>query len=93
MTAFLTLREILIWQYVFDLLSHEKAQRAVALPADASAPESGTDHVSDGAPSEALQARLRLMRENLEKYCDVADGLNRFLEPLLSRRLADGGSG
>jgi hypothetical protein len=84
MSAFLTLREILIWQYGSDLLSHEKARRAAALPVDASASESGTDHVSDGAPSEAPQARLRLTRENLEKHCDVADSLNRLLEPLLS---------
>jgi len=27
---------------------------------------------------------LTLTRENLEKHCDVADGLNRLLEPLLS---------
>jgi hypothetical protein len=76
--------EILIWQYGSDLLSHQKARRAAALPADASASESGTGPVSDGAPLEAPQARLRLTRENLEKRCDVADGLNRLLEPLLS---------
>jgi hypothetical protein len=86
MSAFLTLREILIWQYGSDLVSHEKARRAAAPPADARASESGTDPqaVSDGAPSEVPQARLRLTRENLEKHCDVADGLNRLLEPLLS---------
>jgi hypothetical protein len=86
MSAFLTLREILIWQYGSDLLSHEKARRAAAPPADASASESGTDPqaVPDGAASEAPQARLRLTRENLEKHCDVAEGLNRFMEPLLS---------
>jgi hypothetical protein len=84
MSAFLTLREILIWQYGSDLLSHEKARRAAAPPADASASESGAGPVSDGAASEAPQARSRLTRENLEKHCDVADGLNRLLEPLLS---------
>jgi hypothetical protein len=84
MSAFLTLREILIWQYGSDLVSHEKARRAAAPPADASASESGAGPVSDGAPSEAPQARLTLTRENLEKHCDVADGLNRLLEPLLS---------
>jgi hypothetical protein len=84
MSAFLTLREILIWQYGSDLLSHEKARRAAAPPADASASESGAGPVSDGAASEAPQARSRLTRENLEKHCDVADGLKRLLEPLLS---------
>ena len=86
MSAFLTLREILIWQYGSDLVSHEKARRAAAPPADARASESGTDPraVPDGAPSEAPQARVNLTRENLEKHCDVADGLNRLLEPLLS---------
>jgi hypothetical protein len=46
MSAFLTLREILIWQYGSDLVSHEKARRAAAPPADASASESGTGPVS-----------------------------------------------
>jgi len=86
MSAFLTLREILIWQYGSDLLSHEKARRAAALSADARASESGTDprSVPDGAPSEEPQARVNLTRENLKKHCDLADGLNRLLEPLLS---------
>ena len=92
MSAFLTLREILIWQYGSDLVSHEKARRAAAPPADASASESGAGPVSDGAASEAPQARSRLTRENLEKHCDVADGLNRLLEPS-GLALADGGSG
>jgi hypothetical protein len=84
MSAFLTLREILIWQYGSDLLSHEKARRAAtaALSADARASESGSDPlaVSGGAP----QSRSRLTRENLERHCGVDDGLNRLLEPLLS---------
>ena len=83
MFAFLTLREILIWQYGSDLLSHEKARRAAAPPADASASDSADD--SDSHWHDAPQARSRLTRENLAKHCAAeADALHKFLEPLLS---------
>jgi hypothetical protein len=95
MSAFLTLREILIWQYGSDLLSHEKARRAAASLEEArraagsacglDEPESG----SDGSQSrpEAPQPLLRLTAENLEKHCsdtETAERLGQFLQPLLS---------
>jgi hypothetical protein len=80
MSAFLTVREILIWEYWSDLLSHEKARRSAAAPADAS--DSADD--SDSHWHDAPQARSRLTRENLAKHCAEADALHKFLEPLLS---------
>ena len=94
MSAFLTLREILIWQYGSDLLSHEKARRAAASLEKArraagsacgsDEPESG----ADGSQSEAPQPLSRLTAANLEKHCSdteaTAKQLNQLIEPLLS---------
>ena len=85
MSAFLTLREILIWQYGSDLLSHEKA-RLAAEPLDGS--ESGADGLpSRPAPSEHPRPRCLLTEANLEKHCgnsELAERLNQLMEPLLS---------
>jgi hypothetical protein len=70
MSAFLTLREVLIWQYGSDLLSHEKARRAV----------SSSEPQADGAPP-VLQARSQLTKENLAKLQSEFD---EFQPPLLS---------
>jgi hypothetical protein len=88
MSAFLTLREILIWQYGSDLLSHEKARLAAE-----TAPPDGSESGVDGsplrrpAPSEQPRPRCRLTEANLEKHCgnlEMAERLNQLLEPLLS---------
>uniref|UniRef100_A0A7S0MB41 Uncharacterized protein n=1 Tax=Cryptomonas curvata TaxID=233186 RepID=A0A7S0MB41_9CRYP len=85
MSAFLTLREILIWQYGSDLLNHEKA-RLAAEPPDGS--ESGADGLpSRPAPSEQPRPRCLLTEANLEKHCgnsEMAERLNQLLKPLLS---------
>jgi hypothetical protein len=70
MSAYLTLREVLIWQYGSDLLSHEKARRAV----------STSEPQADGVPP-VLQARSQLTKENLAK---LQSELDEFLPPLLS---------
>jgi hypothetical protein len=95
MSAFLTLREILIWQYGSDLLSHEKARRAAASLEEARRAEGsacGPDEPESGADSsrsrpEAPKPLLRLTAENLEKHCsdtETAERLGQFLQPLLS---------
>ena len=96
MSAFLTLREILIWQYGSDLLSHEKARRAAAsLEEDRRAadsaggpdgPDSGAD-ASQSLPGAPPQPLMRLTEANLEKHCsdtEAAERLRQFIEPLLS---------
>jgi len=96
MSAFLTLREILIWQYGSDLLSHEKARRAAAsLEEDRRAadsaggpdgPDSGGD-ASQSLPGAPPQPLMRLTEANLEKHCsdtEAAERLRQFIEPLLS---------
>jgi len=93
MSAFLTLREILIWQYGSDLLSHERARRAAASfeearRAAASASSSGEPPSQSAAAGfRAPQPLSPLTTANLEQHCrdtDVAEGLNQLIEPLLS---------
>ncbi len=56
MSAYLTLREVLIWQYGSDLLSHENARRAVS----SSEPQADAE-----PPVSVLMARSLLTKENL----------------------------
>jgi hypothetical protein len=92
MSAFLTLREILIWQYGSDLLSHEKARRAAAALKEAQRSSSSPDESGAAgahSPPEAPLARSKLTAENLEKHCSNTNNsemdLNQLLEPLLTR--------
>ena len=91
MSAFLTLREILIWQYGSDLLSHEKARRAAAALKEAQRSSSSPDESGAAgahSPPEAPLARSKLTAENLEKHCSNTNNseldLNQLLEPLLT---------
>jgi hypothetical protein len=72
MSAYLTLREVLIWQYGSDLLSHEKARRSVS----SSEPQADTE-----PPVSVLVARSQLTKENLAK---MQATFNKLLPPLLS---------
>jgi hypothetical protein len=93
MSAFLTLREILIWQYGSDLLGHEKARRAAASLEEAQRaasprhdePEAGADGLL--SRQEGPRPLLRLTPENLEIHCceaEMTECLNQLVAPLLS---------
>jgi hypothetical protein len=78
MSAYLTLREILIWQYGSDLLSHEKARRA-ASPTQL---ENPNDDSSPAPP--AFKSRCQLTEENLATHCEMVQRLKTLVDPLLS---------
>ena len=80
MSAYLTLREILIWQYGSDLLSHEKARRAAARTHF----ETPTNHDGSSPAPPALQSRCQLTEENLASHCEMVQRLKKLVDPLLS---------
>jgi len=80
MSAYLTLREILIWQYGSDLLSHEKARRAAARTDF----ETPTNHDGSSPAPPALQSRCQLTEENLASHCEMVQRLKTLVDPLLS---------
>ena len=93
MSAYLTMREILIWQYGSDLLSHEKARRAAASLEEARAAqraaaptqlETPTNHNGDAPAPPALQSRCQLTAENLATHCEMVQRLKALVDPLLS---------